>query len=149
RQPGELDSARLMQQARIASACECQARLEAFLDEKRYVLAGSASLSGLTERSPAHAIGAERRRFDVAWLCPFCGRNTLRSFDSEASGGGVAPVPARAVTPPPAPPKPPGPGPDTKLPLNGGPMPTAASASTAPAQGSAGSSRPPMATGSW
>jgi hypothetical protein len=37
------------------------------------------------EIAPAHSINAECLRFDVAWLCPFCGRNTLRSF--EASEG--------------------------------------------------------------
>jgi len=35
-----------------------------------------------TETAPAHSIGADEERFDVAWLCPFCIRNTLRSFDA-------------------------------------------------------------------
>jgi hypothetical protein len=68
----------------IQSRCECQASLKAELDEKRNVLAGSATVRGSTERAPAHAIGADLARFDVAWACPCCGRNTLRSFDATA-----------------------------------------------------------------
>ena len=62
------------------SRCECQATLTAVLDEKRHVLHGEASHLGETETAPAHSIGADRENFDVAWLCPFCGRNTLRTF---------------------------------------------------------------------
>jgi hypothetical protein len=32
------------------------------------------------EPAPANSIGASEDRFDVAWQCPICGRNTLRSF---------------------------------------------------------------------
>ena len=70
-----------MKEAIIFSACECQARLEAVLDQDRRVREGWAvDADGCREKAPAHAIGAERPRFDVAWLCPYCGRNTLRSF---------------------------------------------------------------------
>ncbi len=60
--------------------CECQARLSAVLDEHRHVVEGHASRLGETERAPAHSINAELEHFDIAWLCPFCGRNTLRTF---------------------------------------------------------------------
>ena len=62
------------------SRCECQAALSAELDEDRHVLHGSAFRAGQRELAPAHSIDADRDRFDVAWLCPFCGRNTLRTF---------------------------------------------------------------------
>jgi hypothetical protein len=64
----------------ISSLCECQATLSATLDEKHHVMSGQASLRGAKERAPAHSIGADGERFDVAWLCPFCNRNTLRTF---------------------------------------------------------------------
>jgi len=66
------------------SRCECQAMLSARLNSQRYVLAGSAFRMGKREKAPAHSIGAERVRFDIGWLCPFCGRNPLRTFDSDA-----------------------------------------------------------------
>jgi len=62
------------------SHCECQAALSAELDEQHHVLSGSAFRAGQRELAPAHSIDADRDRFDVAWLCPFCGRNTLRTF---------------------------------------------------------------------
>jgi hypothetical protein len=65
----------------VRSACECQARLEASLDEKRQVLGGWAvSADGTRETAPAHSIDPDEPRFDVAWLCPACGRNTVRGF---------------------------------------------------------------------
>jgi hypothetical protein len=71
----------------ISSRCECQASLSATLDESRHVVAGWATRgrsatpdSSGRELSPAHSINAHLDRFDVAWLCPFCGRNTLRTF---------------------------------------------------------------------
>ena len=73
-----------MRRFSISSRCECQARLGAYLDEKRLVLDGSATHRGATERAPAHSIGAASERFEVGWLCPFCGRNTVRSFDAGA-----------------------------------------------------------------
>jgi len=64
----------------ISTRCECQATLTAVLDEKRHVLMGQASRRGAKERAAAHSIHAEQERFDIAWLCPCCGRNTLRTF---------------------------------------------------------------------
>jgi hypothetical protein len=65
----------------IHSVCECQGRLEATLDEKRLVLGGWAiGPDGARETAPAHSIGPDQPWFDVAWLCPLCGRNTMRSF---------------------------------------------------------------------
>lgn len=69
-----------MSQSVITSRCECQATLSATLDEKRHVTSGHATLRGVEERAPAHSIGADADRFDVGWLCPFCNRNTLRTF---------------------------------------------------------------------
>ena len=66
------------------SRCECQARLTATLDERRHVLSGSASRLDVREQAPAHSINAQLDRFDIAWLCPFCGRNTLRTFYADA-----------------------------------------------------------------
>jgi hypothetical protein len=69
-----------MSQSSIHSLCECQAALSATLDEKRHVISGQAKLRGAKERAVAHSIGAAADRFDVAWLCPFCNRNVLRTF---------------------------------------------------------------------
>ena len=69
-----------MQNFRIQSRCECQATLAATLDDKHDVIEGQASRAGLSEKAPAHSIGPQNDRFDVGWLCPFCGRNTLRTF---------------------------------------------------------------------
>ncbi len=63
-----------------SSRCECQATLSAQLTEQRFVVAGSAYYLGQRESAPAHAIHPERELFDIGWLCPFCGRNVLRSF---------------------------------------------------------------------
>ena len=63
----------------IQSSCECQAVLGATFDATRQVLGGWAAAGGERESAPAHVIGAPEERFDVAWHCPFCGRNTLRS----------------------------------------------------------------------
>ncbi|MBK8254526.1 MAG: hypothetical protein IPK82_17890 [Polyangiaceae bacterium] len=73
-----------MSEMSVFSRCECQATLSAALDEKRHVLSGSATLRGKKERAAAHSIGADGERFDVGWLCPFCNRNTLRSFHVDA-----------------------------------------------------------------
>ena len=64
----------------VSTRCECQATLTAELDENRHTIAGWASRGGAKENAPAHSINAELERFDIAWLCNFCGRNTLRSF---------------------------------------------------------------------
>ena len=86
-----------MKSATIYSVCECQAGLGAELDEHKFVTRGWArDPRRKTEaKAPAHSIGAERERFEVAWLCPFCVRNTLRLFDTSAlawkQGGNPAP----------------------------------------------------------
>jgi hypothetical protein len=73
-----------MKQATIRSVCECQSKLEAVLDENRHVLAAFAiGPDQEREIAPAHSIEAQRKRFDVGWLCNICGRNTLRSFDAD------------------------------------------------------------------
>lgn len=66
----------------VRSRCECQATLVAELDDKHYVLAGTARRGSATESAPAHSIGAAGQRFDVGWACPFCGRNVLRTFEA-------------------------------------------------------------------
>jgi hypothetical protein len=74
-----------MKTATIHSSCECQARLGANLDANKYVLRGWArDPRGREQSAPAQSIGASGVRFDVAWSCPLCTRNVLRSFDSSA-----------------------------------------------------------------
>ena len=73
-----------------SSRCECQAMLVATLDEKRHVLTGFARRLGVQEPAPAHSIHAERDRFDIGWLCPYCGRNTMRTFAAD----GLMPITA-------------------------------------------------------
>lgn len=68
----------------VNSRCECQASLSAKLSEERFALEGSAFLHGDRENAPAHAIHPEAPVFDVGWLCPFCGRNTMRTFAVES-----------------------------------------------------------------
>ena len=79
----------------VRTRCECQAALSAVLDERHYVLSGTAYRAGHRELAPAHSIDAESEtgRFDVAWLCPFCGRNTLRTFYAGALTAIRAPEP--------------------------------------------------------
>jgi hypothetical protein len=69
-----------MTRYQATSRCECQAILTAILDEQRHVIEGAATRGGARETAPAHSIHAERDHFDIAWACPFCGRNTLRTF---------------------------------------------------------------------
>jgi hypothetical protein len=73
-----------MNQYSVSSRCECQAVLSATLDEQRHVLHGWATRHGDREVAPAHSIGAAAERFDIGWACPFCGRNTLRTFEAGA-----------------------------------------------------------------
>ena len=74
-----------MKVTRVHSKCECQVNLCAELDEARVVLRGWAVDARKVElAAPANSIGAERERFDVGWACPFCTRNTLRSFSASA-----------------------------------------------------------------
>lgn len=84
----------------ISSRCECQAALTATLDEHRHVIVGWAKRRGASERAPAHSINAHLERFDVGWLCPFCGRNTLRTFYAGALR--LAPASPLDADPPPA-----------------------------------------------
>jgi hypothetical protein len=69
-------------QATIQSRCECQATLWASLNQQGFVLGAGATdpRRRRQEACPAHSIEPEKDRFQVAWLCPFCGRNTLRVF---------------------------------------------------------------------
>lgn len=92
-----------MNRLQATSRCECQAMLTAVLDDKRHVLHGEATRLGAKENAPAHSIGAERESFDLAWMCPFCGRNTLRTFYA----GALRPAPALPVLEQPAPAVPP------------------------------------------
>jgi len=74
-----------MKKATIYSVCECQARLFAELDEQKAIIRGWATEPNRrkrTLRAPAHSILPERSRFEVAWLCPVCTRNTLRVFEN-------------------------------------------------------------------
>ena len=74
-----------MKTAVVESKCECQARLVAELDEQRRVLRGTARDARGRERlAPANSMLIDRPRFDVGFMCPFCTRNTLRSFEAEA-----------------------------------------------------------------
>jgi hypothetical protein len=69
----------------VHSRCECQAHLSAELDEQRVALRGWAvDARKLQLPAPASTIHPERERFDVGWACPFCTRNTLRSFTAAA-----------------------------------------------------------------
>lgn len=68
----------------VRSRCECQATLLATLDEHCHVVTGHARRHGAEEVAPAHSIGAKQERFDIGWLCPFCNRNTLRTFNKGA-----------------------------------------------------------------
>ena len=72
----------MARQATIQSRCECQATLFASLNEERHVLTAWAKepRRGKAQTCPAHSIQADQSRFEVAWLCPVCGRNTLRVF---------------------------------------------------------------------
>lgn len=70
--------------ATVSSRCECQASLQASVDDQGVVRAGSAG-QGSSDRTTAPAQVVARRDgptdsyWDVAWLCPFCGRNVLRT----------------------------------------------------------------------
>jgi hypothetical protein len=71
-----------MNQATIQSRCECQACLWASLNQQRLVIGGWATDLRRNRQEPcsAHSINSDQEQFQVAWLCPYCGRNTLRSF---------------------------------------------------------------------
>jgi hypothetical protein len=74
---------------RVTSRCECQARLTAEIET------GSAPLTrggwatrgaGTPLKAPAHVIRPTEGGFDLGWLCPYCGRNTMRTFDRGVLG---------------------------------------------------------------
>lgn len=76
----------------IQTVCECQALLTAELDEQFQVLRGFAvphvswpGAGRVAETAPANSVGAPSDRFDVAWQCPVCGRNTLRTFHAASA----------------------------------------------------------------
>lgn len=72
----------MAKKALVQSVCECQGRLCAELNEARHVLKGWA-VDTRRKRdllAPCHSIGANTDYFQLGWLCPLCGRNTLRSF---------------------------------------------------------------------
>jgi hypothetical protein len=74
-----------MKIAKVSSVCECQSRLGAELDAERKVLRGwTRDQRGRELNSPCTRAGSEDGRFHLVWLCAFCGRNTLRSFDAGA-----------------------------------------------------------------
>jgi hypothetical protein len=74
-----------MKSATVESRCECEARLVAEVDEERRVLNGFAKDSrGRQRLAPATAMHVANPRFDIGFLCPFCTRNVLRSFEAEA-----------------------------------------------------------------
>ncbi len=89
-----------MKIAKVSSVCECQSRLYAELDENRCVLRGWVrDARGRETTAPCTGIGIEGERFDLGWLCNFCGRNTLRSFDAGALVYREAPAAAPSVPP--------------------------------------------------
>lgn len=75
-----------MKVATVRSVCECQAKLGAELDARQVVVRGWAfdPKRGQELVAPANRVGTGTPHFDVAWFCPFCTRNTLRSFDTSA-----------------------------------------------------------------
>jgi hypothetical protein len=74
-----------MKIATVRSVCECQARLGADVDEQLTARRGWArDARGRQMVAPATARRANGTRFDLGWFCPFCTRNTLRSFDAAA-----------------------------------------------------------------
>jgi len=75
-----------MKVAVISSVCECQARLGAELDERKVALRGWAKDPRRHRElnAPANTIANRNGRFDVGWLCPWCTRNVLRSFNDDS-----------------------------------------------------------------
>ena len=75
-----------MKIATVYSVCECQARLGAEIDESHVVLRGWARdpRHGEEATSPANGLHPSGARFEIGWSCPFCTRNTLRSFEGTA-----------------------------------------------------------------
>ena len=65
----------------LRSVCECQATLVAEVTADGQVLSGSATHRGRGEVAPASRTRTAGSLLDIGWQCPFCGRNTLRTFD--------------------------------------------------------------------
>jgi hypothetical protein len=74
-----------MKAATVRSVCECQAKLEADLGDDLRVVAGRARRTARSapETAPANLIDAGPV-FQIGWFCPFCVRNTLRTFSVSA-----------------------------------------------------------------
>lgn len=72
-----------MKVAKVSSVCECQSRLGAELDPEHKVLRGwTRDRRGRELNSPCTRAGDGDGVFHLVWLCAYCGRNTLRSFDA-------------------------------------------------------------------
>lgn len=67
---------------RISSHCECEATVSAELDVCHRARFGWAvhPLGGDRVPCPAISVRFDPAQVEVSWLCPFCGRNLLRSF---------------------------------------------------------------------
>jgi hypothetical protein len=72
----------MAKKALVKSVCECQGQLSAELNEARHVLKGWVVDARRKRELPApcHSMAADSDYFQLGWLCPLCGRNTLRSF---------------------------------------------------------------------
>ncbi len=87
----------------LRSRCECQASLVAEVTSSGQVLSGRASHRGRDEVAPATRTRSAGSRLDIGWQCPFCGRNTLRSFDLQGEnlrGIGLSRATALRCSPP-------------------------------------------------
>lgn len=73
-----------MKFATVQSPCECQAHLNAELDENKQVVKSWAveRRRGTSEKAPAHTIRGDQVKFQIGWACPYCIRNVTRSFDT-------------------------------------------------------------------
>ncbi len=69
-------------QRTLQTLCECQAKLGATLDEAGQVLTAWA-VHGYRLTAPALSPSSAGLKFDLVWKCPFCDRNTLRSFQRD------------------------------------------------------------------
>jgi len=74
----------------LRSRCECQATLVAEISSDGRVISGRARHRGADEVAPATRTRSAGSLLDIGWQCPFCGRNTLRSFDLAAAAGPAA-----------------------------------------------------------
>lgn len=77
-----------MSSTELRSRCECEAYLVAEVAPDGQVEKGRARRDGRSEIAPAARTRAKGQQIDIGWQCPFCGRNTLRSFDL----GGLSPA---------------------------------------------------------